>query len=169
MFRAFSWEYFQVKDNIILAHFDFDVCSVRIKYILFVISGLTKYAILHLHKTVGGKILGSYLYPAGGSLSMLQSMRSLTVAPLATSGSHFHLDFPISASRWKHYFSELLSRIAYLTYYAIWAIVITIHWSIKSSQETCQFYFVIHFSHFCPLCSCWLPVGSYSFATFRES
>ena len=70
-----------MKDNIILAHFDFDGCSVRIEYILFVISGLTKYAILHLHKTVGGKILGSYLYPAGGSLSMLQSMRSLTVAP----------------------------------------------------------------------------------------
>ena len=70
-----------MKDNIILAHFDFDGCSVRIKYILFVISGLTKYAILHLHKTVGGKILGPYLYPAGGSLSMLQSMRSLTVAP----------------------------------------------------------------------------------------
>ena len=88
-----------MKDNIILAHFDFDGCSVRIEYILFVISGLAKYAILHLHKTVGGKILALYLYPAGGGLVDVAINAVADSGAPATSGSHLHLDFPISASR----------------------------------------------------------------------
>ena len=69
-----------MKDNTILLRFG--KCSVYIKYIHFVISGLTKYVTLHL-QTVGGKKTGVLPLPCRGegSLSILQSMRSLKLVP----------------------------------------------------------------------------------------